>query len=106
MPFLMEELWQQFPQKPGVGKAKSSIMLAVTRLSSQLVCFPAHSVSILYFIVTFPSFIRRLLECSDWTLQILFEVLSSVMLSCTEVLKQKMKARVPISEMAFVPVRW
>jgi hypothetical protein len=57
-------------------------------------------------IVTFPSFIRCLLECSDWTLQILFEVLSSVRLSCTEVLKQKMKARLPISEMAFLPVRW
>jgi hypothetical protein len=102
----MPELWQQLPQKPGVGKAKSSIMLAVTQLSSQLVCFAARSFFHFVVIVTFPSFIRCLLEPSDWTLQILLEVLSSVMLSCTEVLKQKMKARVTISEMAFLPVRW
>jgi valyl-tRNA synthetase len=28
MPFLTEELWQRLPQKPGVVKAKSSIMVA------------------------------------------------------------------------------
>jgi valyl-tRNA synthetase len=46
MPFLTEELWQRLPQKPGVVKAKSSIMVADYPTVIQVSWFPAQSFSL------------------------------------------------------------